>query len=131
MSPQRIANSPELTFALIAYNIGWFAYLVAVPPQTFSTSLIWRGALGATPFHSPDLLGCALGLVSLLVIVSWFFKLRLLYGIALVWGMGTWGVLAYSFVFTALRTDGLGAGGAVSAAFSLFVHFFMLRHREV
>lgn len=118
-------------FALIAYNIGWCAYLTAVPAPTFERSLIWRGALGATPFHSPDLLGSALALISALVILSWVLKKPLLYGIALVWGMGSWGLLAYSFVFTALRTDGLGAGGAVSAAFVLFVHFFMLRHREV
>lgn len=131
MSPQqRIARSNELTFALIAFNIGWCVYLVAQSKAALETNPIWTGALGATPFHSPDLLGAAIGMIAVLMLVAWVIGSPLVHGLALVWGMGTWGVLSYSFIFTAITMDGIGAGGTVSALFTLFIHYFMLRYRD-
>lgn len=133
MSPQkRIAQSTVLTWALILFNAGWAFYLLRQPLESFQQSIIWRGALGATPFHSPRVLGAAVALVAVWLLFAYCLDMFITFGLALILGMGTWGLLAYSFAFSAWTSNpkGLGMGGTISALLALFLHGFVLAYRK-
>jgi len=135
MTPQRIARSVELNVALIVANIAWGYYLVSTPRIEFERSVIWEGALGATPSGDPKLFGMAFLVAGVLLLAGQRIDLPLYAGFLL--ALGTWGVMTYSFAFSAIvnRPDegfspGLGFGGFISGGLTVFLHLFALGFRK-